>query len=64
MQRSRLIIACVPGTMFVVGWVSLGTAEEQQQAPIHQYSRLMGSPQEADAMNTRGMGLRCGREAS
>jgi hypothetical protein len=36
MKRSKLIVACVLGTILVVGWVSLGRDREQRQAPIHQ----------------------------
>jgi hypothetical protein len=38
MKRSKLIVACVLGIILVVGWVSLGMAGEQRQAPIHQYT--------------------------
>jgi hypothetical protein len=38
MNRRKLIVACVLGIMLVLGWVSLGMAGEQRQAPIHQYT--------------------------
>jgi hypothetical protein len=38
MKQSKLIVACILGTILVVGWVSLGMAGEQRQAPIHQYT--------------------------
>jgi hypothetical protein len=38
MNRSKLIVACVLGTILVVGWVSLGMAGEQRQAPIPQHT--------------------------
>jgi hypothetical protein len=38
MKQRKLIVACLLGTILVVGWVSLGMAGEQRQAPIHQYT--------------------------
>jgi hypothetical protein len=38
MKQSKLIVACILGTILMVGWVSLGMAGEQRQAPIHQYT--------------------------
>lgn len=38
MKQRKLIVAWVLGTILVVGWVSLGMAGEQRQAPIHQYT--------------------------
>ncbi len=38
MKQRKLIVASGLGTILVVGWVSLGMAGEQRQAPIHQYT--------------------------
>ena len=38
MKGRKVIVACVLGTILVVGWVSLGMAGEQRQPPIHQYT--------------------------
>jgi hypothetical protein len=52
MKRSKLIVACVLGTILVVGWVSLGRDREQRQAPIHQIpSDLLGKFQPIDMVD-------------
>ena len=38
MKGRKVIVACVLGTILVVGWVSLGMAGEQRKPPIHQYT--------------------------
>jgi hypothetical protein len=53
MKRSKLIVACVLGTILVVGWVSLGMAGEPRQAPMHQVHRA--SPSDQDRVSVQGV---------